>query len=138
MFDEYFLLTMTEVEREVWIAFRPWLRYYCCKYAREIRNLGVLNELKNHFLNTHLNFFHKILVQLVRSKENVSTNTLRKWKEDTGVGGMLTWCVTAAGRYIAKFQKLHIRGRATYAASPEREKDSTGPFNKISLVINAL
>jgi hypothetical protein len=23
MFDEYFLLTMTEVEREVWIAFRP-------------------------------------------------------------------------------------------------------------------
>jgi hypothetical protein len=45
MFDEDFLLTMTEVEREAWIAFKsvvtkflgeqqgPRPRYYCCIYA---------------------------------------------------------------------------------------------------------
>jgi hypothetical protein len=37
-------------------------------------------------------------------------------------GGMLTWWVTTAGRYIANFRKTHIRGRATYAASPARER----------------
>jgi hypothetical protein len=36
-----------------------------------------------------------------------------------------------AGRYIAKFRKPHIRGRAIYAASPAREKDSIRPLNKI-------
>jgi hypothetical protein len=39
--------------------------------------------------------------------------------------------VTAVGRYIATFRKHHIRGRATYAASPAREKDSIRPLNKI-------
>jgi hypothetical protein len=67
----------------------------------------------------------------VRSKENVSNKTLRKWKEDTRVGGMLTWWVRTAGRYIAKFRKPHISGTATYAALPAREKDSTRPLNKI-------
>jgi hypothetical protein len=47
MFDEYFLLTMTEVEREAWIAFSSIVTKFlgnnkdpghvnCCKYAREI------------------------------------------------------------------------------------------------------
>jgi hypothetical protein len=36
-----------------------------------------------------------------------------------------------AGRYIAKFRKPHIRGRATYTATPARKKDSTRPLNKI-------
>jgi hypothetical protein len=67
----------------------------------------------------------------VRSKENVSIKTLRKLKADTRVGGMLNWWVTTAGRYIAKFRKPHVRGRATYAASPAKEKDSTRPLNKI-------
>jgi hypothetical protein len=67
----------------------------------------------------------------VRSKENVTTKTLRKWKEDTRVGGMLISWVTTDGRYIVKFRKPHIRGRATYAASPAREKDSTRPLNKM-------
>jgi hypothetical protein len=67
----------------------------------------------------------------MRNKENVYTNTLRKCKEDISVGGMLTCWVTTAGRYIVKFRKPHIRGRATYAASPAREKDSTRPLNKI-------
>jgi hypothetical protein len=67
----------------------------------------------------------------MRSKENVSTKTLRKWKKGTRVGGMLTLWVTTAGRYIAKFRKTHIRGTATYAASPARENDSTRPLNKI-------
>jgi hypothetical protein len=60
----------------------------------------------------------------VRSKENVSTKTLTKWKEDTRVGGMLTWWVTTA-EHITKSRKPHIRGRATYAASSATEKDST-------------
>jgi hypothetical protein len=66
----------------------------------------------------------------VRNK-NISTKTLTKLKEDTRVGGMLTWWVTTAGNYIAKFWKPHIRGRSKYAASPAREKDSTRPLNKI-------
>jgi hypothetical protein len=61
----------------------------------------------------------------VRSKENVSTKTLRKWKEDTRVGGMLTWWVTTAGCYIAKFREPHIRGTAKYATLPATEKDIT-------------
>jgi hypothetical protein len=71
------------------------------------------------------------LVQWVRSKENVSTKTLRKWKEDTRVGEMLTWRVTIAGCYIAKCRKPHIIGRAPNAASSAREKDNTRPLNKI-------
>jgi hypothetical protein len=66
----------------------------------------------------------------VSSKENVSTKTLRKWKEDARVGGMLTRWVTTGGPYIAKFRKPHIRGTATNAASPAREKKNTRPVNK--------
>jgi hypothetical protein len=55
-------------------------------------------------------------------KGNVSTKTLRKWKEDARVGGMLTWWVTNADRYTAKFRKPHVRGRETYTASPAKEK----------------
>jgi hypothetical protein len=92
--------------------------------------LGCLMSLKIHFLNWYLDiFFSKTLVQWVRSKGNVSTMTLRKWKEDIRVGGLLTWWVTTAGRYIAKFRKPHIRGTPT--ASQAREKDSTRPPNKI-------
>jgi hypothetical protein len=87
--------------------------------------------LKIHFLNSHLDIFLKILMQWVRSKDNVSTKTLRKWKEDTRVTGMLTWWVATAGQYIAKFRKPHVRGSATYASSPAREKDSTRSLNKI-------
>jgi hypothetical protein len=62
---------MTEVESEAWIAFKsvvtrfhgeqqgPWLRYYCCKYAREIQSLGVLNELKNSLFEFALGFFSR-------------------------------------------------------------------------------
>jgi hypothetical protein len=69
----------------------------------------------------------------VRSKVNVSTKTLRKWKEDTRVGGTLTGWVTTAGRCNAKFRKpqINIRGKTTYTASLAREKDSTRPLNTI-------
>jgi hypothetical protein len=75
MFDEDFLLTMTEVERETWIAFKSVVTKFLgnnkdpdyvtiCKYAREIQSLGVLNELKNSFFEFALGFFSpKILVQ---------------------------------------------------------------------------
>jgi hypothetical protein len=44
---------------------------------------------------------------------------------------MLTQWVTAAGQYITKLLKPHIRGRATYAALLAREKDSTRTPNKV-------
>jgi hypothetical protein len=44
---------------------------------------------------------------------------------------MLTWLVTTAGRYNAKFKKTHIRGAATYAASPARVKGSKTALKKI-------
>jgi hypothetical protein len=51
---------------------------------------GSLMSLKIYFLTSHLDFFPKILMQLVRSKENVSVKTSRKRKDDTRVVGMLT------------------------------------------------
>jgi hypothetical protein len=72
MFDEFFLLTKTEVEKEAWISLksvvtkflgeqrRPCLRYDCCKYAGKIKKkLGCLLSLKIHFLNFHLDFSRK-------------------------------------------------------------------------------
>jgi hypothetical protein len=58
-------------------------------------------SLKIHVLNSHMDFSPKIMAQWVRSKENISTKTWRKWKEDTRVGGMLS------GRYTANFRKPH-------------------------------
>jgi hypothetical protein len=59
---------------------------------------------------------------------------IRKWKEDTRVGEMLTWWVTTAGRYIAKFRKPHLIRRATYAASPARKKKAVqGHWIKFNL-----
>jgi hypothetical protein len=93
------------------------------------RVLRCLMSLKINFLNLHLDFFPKVLVQWVRSKGTVvSTKTLRDWKEDTSVGGMLAWWWLLLD---TTFQKPHISGRATYAASPSRENDSTRPLNKI-------
>jgi hypothetical protein len=75
MFDEDFLLTMTEVEREAWIAFRSVVTKFLRNnkdpdYVVTVANmlekfevLGCLMSLKNQFLNSHLEFFPKILVQ---------------------------------------------------------------------------
>jgi hypothetical protein len=102
IFDEDFLLTTTEVEREAWVAFKSVVTKFLGNnkdpdYVTIVANmpekfevLGCLKSLKINFLNSPLDFFPKILVQCVRSEENVSTKTLRKWKEDTRVGGMLT------------------------------------------------
>jgi hypothetical protein len=102
MFNENFLLMMTEVEREAWISFKRVVTKFLgnnkdpdyvtivANMLEKFKVLGCLMSLKIHFLNLHLDFFPKILVQLVRSKENISTKTLRKWKEDTRVSGMLT------------------------------------------------
>jgi hypothetical protein len=68
MFDEDFLLTMAEVEREAWIGFKVLLpsswgttrtvtTLLLLQYAREIRSLGVLNELKSTFFEAALVFF---------------------------------------------------------------------------------
>jgi hypothetical protein len=103
MFDDDFLLMMTEFEREAWIAFKCVVTKLLgnnketdcvtivANMLDKFKDLGVINEINNSFIElAHGNFLTKILVQCVRSKENVSTKTLRKWKEDTTVGVMLT------------------------------------------------
>jgi hypothetical protein len=64
IFDEDFLLTMTEGEREAWIAFKNVVAKFlgsnkncCCKYAREIQSLEVLDELKTSYFEVTLGFF---------------------------------------------------------------------------------
>jgi hypothetical protein len=74
-------------------------------------------SLKFYVLNSNMDFFPKIMVQWVRSKENISTKTWRKWKEDTRVGGMLS------GRYIANFRKPHKR--KIFAGKRKRQYKAT-------------
>jgi hypothetical protein len=75
MFDEDFPFTMAEVEREAWIAFKSVVTKFLgnnkdSDYVVTVANmlekfevLGCLMRLKNNFLNSHLEFFPKILVQ---------------------------------------------------------------------------
>jgi hypothetical protein len=75
IFDSDFLLTMTEVEREAWIAFRSVVTKFlgnnkdpdCITIVANMlensKDLGCLMSLKIHFLNSNLDIFLKILVQ---------------------------------------------------------------------------
>jgi hypothetical protein len=71
MFDDDFLLTMTEVEREAWIAFNSVTKFlgnnkdpdYVTIVANMLQKFKVsrcLMSLKIHFLNSHLDFPPKI------------------------------------------------------------------------------
>jgi hypothetical protein len=69
MFDEDFLLTMTELERDAWIAFKrvvakllgnnkdPDYVTIFANMLEKFKVLGCLMSLKVHFLNSHLEFF---------------------------------------------------------------------------------
>jgi hypothetical protein len=68
MFDEDFLRTVTEIEREAWIAFRNIVTKFLVNnkdpdYVTIVANmlekfnLWVLNELKNSFFEFTLGFF---------------------------------------------------------------------------------
>jgi hypothetical protein len=93
---------ISEVEREAWIAFRSVVTKYLGNskdpdYVTIVSNmpekfkiLGCLMSLKIHFLNLHLDFFPKNLGAVSKEQGELSTKTLRKWKEDTRVGGILT------------------------------------------------
>jgi hypothetical protein len=71
MFDEDFLLTMTEVEREAWIAFKSVVTKFLGNnkdpdYVTIVANmleifkvLGCLMSLKIHCLNSHFDFFSR-------------------------------------------------------------------------------
>jgi hypothetical protein len=71
MFDEHFLLTMMEVEREAWIAFEsvftnflgnnkdPEYFTIVANMLEKFKVLGCLMSLKIHFLNSHLDDFPK-------------------------------------------------------------------------------
>jgi hypothetical protein len=69
MFNEDFLLTMAEVEREAWIAFRSVVTKFLgnnkdpdyvtivADMLEKFKVLGCLISLKLHFLKQHLYFF---------------------------------------------------------------------------------
>jgi hypothetical protein len=71
MFDEDFLLAMTEVEREAWIAFRsvvtkvlgnnkgPNYITIVENMLEKLKVLRCLMGLKIHFFNSHLDFFFR-------------------------------------------------------------------------------
>jgi hypothetical protein len=75
MSDEDFLLTMTEIEREAWIAFKIVVTKFLgsnkisiygtivANMLEKFKVLGCLTCLYIHFLNSHLDFPLKILVQ---------------------------------------------------------------------------
>jgi hypothetical protein len=75
MFDKDVLRTMTEVEREASIAFRSVVSKFLgnnkdpdcvtvvANMLEKFKVLGCLMSFKVHFLNSHLDFFPKILVQ---------------------------------------------------------------------------
>jgi hypothetical protein len=76
MFDEDFLLKITEAEREAWIAFKSVVTKFLgnnkypdyltivANLLEKFKVLGCLMGLKIYFLNSHLDFFpKKILVQ---------------------------------------------------------------------------
>jgi hypothetical protein len=75
MFDEDFLLTMTEVEREAWIVFKRAVTKFLgnnkgpdcvtiiANVLEKFKVLGCLICLKIQFLISHLDIFPKILVQ---------------------------------------------------------------------------
>jgi hypothetical protein len=74
IFNEDFLLTMTEVEREAWIAFKSVVTKFLgnnkdpdyvtivATMVEKFKVFGCLMSFKIHFLNSHLDFFPKILV----------------------------------------------------------------------------
>jgi hypothetical protein len=71
MFDEDVLLTMTEVERGAWIAFKSVVTKFLgnnkepdyvtivANMLEKFKVLGCLMSLKIHFLNSHLDFSRK-------------------------------------------------------------------------------
>jgi hypothetical protein len=71
MFEEDFLLTMAEVEREAYIAFKSVVTKFLgnnkdpdyvtivANMLEKFKVLGCLMSLKIHFLNLHLYFFQK-------------------------------------------------------------------------------
>jgi hypothetical protein len=75
MFDEDFLLTMTGVEREAWIAFKsvftnfmgnnkdPDYLTIVANTLEKYKILGCLMSLKFYVLNSNMDFFPKIMVQ---------------------------------------------------------------------------
>jgi hypothetical protein len=75
MFDEDFFLTMTEVEREAWIALKSVVTKFLgnnkdpdyvtivANMLEKFKVLGCLMSINIHFLNSHMDFFPKTLVQ---------------------------------------------------------------------------
>jgi hypothetical protein len=75
IFDEYFLLTMIEVEREAWIAFKSVVTRFLgnnkgpdyiiivANMLEKFKILRCLMSLQINFLSSYLDFCPKILVQ---------------------------------------------------------------------------
>jgi hypothetical protein len=75
MFDDDFLFTVTEIERETWIAFKSVVTKFLgnnndpdyvtivANMLEKFKVLRCLMSLKIHFLNSHFDFLPKTFVQ---------------------------------------------------------------------------
>jgi hypothetical protein len=96
MFDEDFLLMMTEVEREAWMAFKSVVTEFLgnnkdldfvtvvANMLEKLKVLGCLMRLKINFLNLHLDFFPKNINTVSEEQGNTSAKTLRNGKKIPG------------------------------------------------------
>jgi hypothetical protein len=95
---------VTQVERQAWIAFISVVTKFLGNdtdpdYVTIVANVlekykffRCLMSLKIHFLNLYLDFFPQNLGAVSEKQGEHYHHDIRKQKEDTRVGGMLTHC----------------------------------------------
>ena len=100
---------MNEIEKEAWQAFRGVVNEFLGnkrnqnykelvkKLIKSYQNMSCRMSVKLHFLCSHLDFFKKILVTLVRSMVRDFTRILNPWKNDIKAAGTVQWWETTFG-----------------------------------------
>jgi hypothetical protein len=84
----------------------------------------VLNELKSSFFNSDLEIFPEILGAVSKEQGELFCQEYQgRW--NVNIMGDYCWTL------YREIPETSHKGRATYAASLAREKDSTRPLNKI-------
>jgi hypothetical protein len=117
MFNEDFLLTMTEVEREAWITFIRLVTKFLANYdpdyvttsanmLEKFKVLGCLMSLKIHLLNSHLGVFLENLYAMSKKQgkrfhqhiKEMERRYQSRW--NVNMTGDYRWTL----RYILKFR----------------------------------
>jgi hypothetical protein len=146
MFDEDFLLMMTEVEREAWIAFKSVVTKFLGNnkgpdYITNVANmlekfkvLKCLMSLKINFLNLHLDFFPENLGAVSEEQGECFHQDIKEM-ERIYQG---RWNVNMMGNYCwmlhhAIPESSHKRKSNICSFADKRERDSTGPMITFNL-----